>query len=192
MRVIATRRPRSAARSASRSHSTQTPARKSSPGGRALVDRLVAARAVVAGRRLRDERSRAARVGSSPSAATRLRVPSTRESRISWLAARRSSAGRRARRAGGRSRRARPAPRRAEARPRVAPLERVDATPEACSALAGSRDSTVTSSPRSRSAPTSSRPSIPVAPVTVTFTASTLRRSRRLAAWIRSGGSARP
>ena len=48
VRSVATRSPSSRGAAASRSHATQTPARKSSPGGGVLGDRLVAARPVVA------------------------------------------------------------------------------------------------------------------------------------------------
>ena len=75
-------------RAASASHSTHTSARKSRPGGRVLVERLFAVRAVVADRRGADQRARAPRRigGRAASPSSRLRVPIMRLSRIARLA----------------------------------------------------------------------------------------------------------
>ena len=86
VRTLTTRTPWASAAAASRSQITQTSARKSSPGGRALGQLLVAVRAVVADGRSPDTSTRG-RSSTAARPATTLRVPSSRDDRIRALAA---------------------------------------------------------------------------------------------------------
>ena len=174
------RQARSAAR-ASVSHAAHTCARKSVARGRLLVDRLGAVRAVVADRRGADQHTAGGRSGVqlAQTLARGCAYPrrGCRGSRA-WPA--RSSAARPARRRDARPRRARPAPVRAPALtagPSAAPAT---SAPSFARARPGSRESTVTSSPRSLSAATSPGPISPVAPVTATAIAACRR------AWYRT------
>ena len=146
VRTMTTRRPRSAARRASRSQITQTSARKSLPARSLLVERARRR----AGRSSRRRRRRPARAGAGRPPRSRPRGCACRARARSGCGAwrRRSSAGRRSRPRGGR-RASRPASAAAGA-----------GSSSGCHATApgeeGLRDSVVTSSPRARRRSTSS------------------------------------
>ena len=134
-------------------------------GGGVLGDPLVAARPVVADGRGADQRRGAGSAAAMP--ATRLRVPISRESRI---ADRDSSVQRWATFSPARwTTASRPLSAAAGAGSCSGRQACASTSPRAARARSGSRESTVTASPRSRSRLTIAVPRRPVAPVSVTF-----------------------
>ena len=161
VRRCATRRPRSAAAAASRSQATHDLGEEVRARRSGLVDALVAVRAVVADGRRGDQRARA-RLGGAES---RDEVPRCRRPASRGCAAWRRRVQRWATFSPARwTTASRPASAVAGAGPSTGSHSRRCSTP-------GERDSTVTSSPRSRSAATSLPPIRPVAPVMVIFIA---------------------
>ena len=185
VRTLTTRRPCSAARCASRSQITQTSARKSSPGGRLLVDR--ARRRAARSSRPRRRRRAPTGAGRRPRCRPRGCACRARASCGCGAWRRRTSVARRSRPRDGRRRRGRRAPRRGRA-----PARAASAT---APAEEGLRDSVVTSSPRARRRSTSLLPMRPLAPVTVIFMSSVRGRvpvrSPRDAGQHAPGGGAR-
>ena len=167
VRLRTTRTPSSSAARASASQSALSCARKSSPCSEVDSSSRSSPRCPYQPAPEPDTSTRGrSSAGSSPSAATRLRVESTRESRISRLV---SSDHRCAITSPSRCTTAsRPRSASSGARSASGSAQVSAGTPSSSLARVAFRESAVTSSPRSTSARTSALPSMPVAPVTAT------------------------